>query len=104
MNDNHNYPLYNKADHTARARIFLTRREWLEKTGTALAPSPCPPCCLSRTEGSGRGGSPLAPKQPPRTPKAKRANIFSPVPFSGFVGSSARLNSNNGKKSATLSC
>ena len=37
MNDNHDYPLYNKADHTARVEdSFLTRREWLEKTGTGF--------------------------------------------------------------------
>ena len=37
MNENHDYPLYNKADHTARVEdSFLTRREWLEKTGTGF--------------------------------------------------------------------
>ena len=79
MNDNHNYPLYNKADHTARVEdSFLTRREWLEKTGTGFGALALSTMLFEQgLKGQAGGGSPLAPKQPPRTPKAKRVlNIF----------------------------
>jgi len=76
---NYEYDLYNKADHTARTEdSFLTRREWLQQTGTgfgALALS-----AMLADQGlmaQSKGGSPLNPKQPPQTAKAKRVlNIF----------------------------
>ena len=49
MNDKHDYPLYNKTDHTARVEdSFLTRREWLEKTGTGFGALALSTMCLSR--------------------------------------------------------
>ena len=76
---NYEYDLYNKADHTARTEdAFLTRREWLQQTGTgfgALALS-----AMLADQGlmaQSKGSSPLNPKQPPQTAKAKRVlNIF----------------------------
>ena len=68
---NYEYDLYNKADHTARIEdSFLTRREWLQKTGTgfgALALSAM--MAEQGLMGQSKGGSPLAPKQPPGQPK-----------------------------------
>jgi hypothetical protein len=96
------YDLYNKADHTARIEdAFLTRREWLQKTGTgfgALALS-----AMMAEQGlmaQSKGLSPLAPKQPPRTPKAKRVlNIFlaGGAPHQDLWDPNPELNSNGGK-------
>ena len=102
MNDNHNYPLYNKADHTARVEdSFLTRREWLEKTGTGFGALALSTMLFEQgLKGQAGGGSPLAPKQPPRTPKAKRVlNIFlaGAAPHMDLWDPRPELNSNNGK-------
>ena len=51
-------------------------------------------------KGQAGGGSPLAPKQPPRTPKAKRVlNIFlaGAAPHMDLWDPRPELNSNNGK-------
>ena len=100
--NNYDYPLYNKADHTARVQdSFLTRREWLEQTGTgfgALALS----AMLSEQGlmGQSNGNSPLAPKQPPQTAKAKRVlNIFlaGAAPHMDLWDPRPELNASGGK-------
>ena len=100
--NNHDYPLYSKADHTARVKdSFLTRREWLEQTGTgfgALALS----AMLSEQGlmGQSNGNSPLAPKQAPQTAKAKRVlNIFlaGAAPHMDLWDPRPELNANGGK-------
>ena len=57
---NYEYDLYNKADHTARVEdLFLTRRQWLTKTGTgfgALALS----CMLAEQEFAQASGGALS--------------------------------------------
>ena len=99
---NYEYDLYNKADHTARVEdLFLTRRQWLTKTGTsfgALALS-----CMLAEQGfaqSKASGGALAPKQPPQTPKAKRVlNIFlqGAAPHMDLWDPRPELNANGGK-------
>ena len=77
--NNYDYPLYNKADHTARVQdSFLTRREWLEQTGTGFgALKTLAMLSEQGFMGQSNGNSPLALKQPPQTAKAKRVlNIF----------------------------
>ena len=99
---NHEYDLYNKADHTARVEdLFLTRRQWLTKTGSgfgALALS-----CMLAEQGFAQAkasGGALAPKQPPQTPKAKRVlNIFlqGAAPHMDLWDPRPELNANGGK-------
>ena len=97
---NYEYDLYNTADHTARVEdLFLTRRQWLTKTGTgfgALALS----CMLAEQEFAQASGGSLAPKQPPQTPKAKRVlNIFlqGAAPHMDLWDPKPELNANGGK-------
>ena len=95
-----NYPYdLNEADHTAYAKnLLLTRRQWLAKTGTgfgALALS-----CMLAEQGYAAGGGALAPKQPPRTPKARRVlNIFlaGGAPHMDLWDPRPELNSSGGK-------
>jgi len=99
---NYEYDLYNKADHTARVEdLFLTRRQWLTKTGTsfgALALS-----CMLAEQGYAQAkasGGALAAKQPPQTPKAKRVlNIFlqGAAPHMDLWDPRPELNANGGK-------
>ena len=97
---NYEYDLDNKADHSARVEeLFLTRRQWLTKTGTgfgALALS----CMLAEQGFAQASGGALAPKQPPQTPKAKRVlNIFlqGAAPHMDLWDPKPELNANGGK-------
>ena len=94
------YDLDNKADHSACVEeLFLTRRQWLTKTGTgfgALALS----CMLAEQGFAQASGGALAPKQPPQTPKAKRVlNIFlqGAAPHMDLWDPKPELNANGGK-------
>ena len=94
--------VYSVEDHTQRIEdLFLTRRQWLTQTGTgfgALALS-----CMLAEQGHAQaksGGGALAPKTPPRTPKAKRVlNIFlqGAAPHMDLWDPRPELNANNGK-------